>query len=45
LDQRGVFGVLQRGEPEQGVDRREPRIAGLDAVAALVLEVVKERPD
>lgn len=45
LDDRGVLGVAQPGEAKQRVDRREPRVAGPGAVAALLLEVIKERPD
>ena len=41
----GVFGVAQRGEPEQGVDRGEAGVAGADAVAAVVFQMVEERRD
>jgi hypothetical protein len=40
-----VFGVGQRREPEQRVDRGQPRVAGADAGAALALEVVDEAGD
>ena len=40
-----MLGVAQRGVAEQRVDRGEPGVAGADAVAALVLEVVQERAD
>ena len=42
---RGVLGVAQRGVAEQRVDRGQPGVAGADAVAALVFEVVEERAD
>ena len=45
LDVVGVFGVSERGVAEQRVDRCQPGVAGADAVAALVLEVVEERGD
>jgi hypothetical protein len=45
FDERGVFGVSQGSEPEQLADRSESGVSGRDAVAALVLEVVEERPD
>ena len=41
----GVLGVVQREVAEQRVDRREAVVAGRDRVAAIVLEVVKERGD
>ena len=44
-DALGVFGVGQRGEAEQRVDRGQPGVAGADAVAALVFEVVEEAGD
>ena len=34
LDDRGVFGMVQRGVAEQGVDRGQPGVAGARAVAA-----------
>ena len=40
-----VFGVAERGEAVEGVDRPEARIAGADAVAAIVFEVGQERTD
>jgi hypothetical protein len=40
-----VFGVVQRSEPEQGVDRGETGVAGAGAVGAVVFEVVEERRD
>ena len=40
-----MFGVGQRGEAEQRVDRGQPGVAGADAVAALVFEVVEEAGD
>ena len=42
---RGVLGVAQRGVAEQGVDRRQPGVAGAGAVAAVVFEVVEEGAD
>jgi hypothetical protein len=45
LDVGGVLGVAHRGVAEQGVDRGEPGVAGPDAVAALVFQVVQERAD
>ena len=44
-DERGVLGVAERGEAEHRVDRRQARVAGAGAVAALVLEVIEERRD
>ena len=44
-DRGGVLGVAQRGVAEQRVDRGQAGVAGADAVAALVLEVVEERAD
>ena len=44
-DQRGVFGCVQCGEPEQRVDRGQPGVAGAHAVAPLRLQVGQERPD
>ena len=44
-DQRGVLGVLQRGEAEHRVDRCQSGVAGAGAVAALLFEVVEERAD
>jgi len=44
-DAVGVLGVGQRREPEQRVDRGQSGVAGADAVAALLLEVVQERAD
>ena len=41
----GVFGMAQGGEAEQGVDRGQAGVAGPDAVAALVFEVVEEPAD
>jgi hypothetical protein len=45
LDVGGVFGVVQRGEPEQGVDRGQAGVAGPRGVAPVVFEVVGERGD
>jgi hypothetical protein len=45
LDGPGVLGVVQRGEPEQGVDRRQPGVAGPRAVAPRALQVLQERGD
>jgi len=45
LDVGGVFGVTQRGEPEQGVDRGEAGVVGADVVGAVVFEMVEERRD
>jgi hypothetical protein len=45
LDVGGVFGVAQRGEPEQGVDRGQAGVAGPRGVAPVVFEVVQERGD
>ena len=44
-DVLGVFGVAVLGVAEQRVDRREPQVAGADAVGAPGLEVVEERGD
>jgi hypothetical protein len=45
LDQCGVLGVAQRGVLKERVDGGEADVAGPGAVAALVLEVLEERPD
>ena len=37
--------MLQRGVAEQRMDRGQARIAGADAVVAVVFEVVEERAD
>jgi len=44
-DQVGVIGAADGGVAKQRVDRDQPVVAGLDAVAALVFEVVEERAD
>jgi hypothetical protein len=44
-DRGGVLGVLQRQVAKQRVDRGETVVAGRGGVAAIVLEVVKERCD
>jgi hypothetical protein len=44
-DRRGVLGVTQRGVAVERVDRGESRVAGLAAVAAVLLKVVEERSD
>jgi hypothetical protein len=44
-DVLGVFGVAVLGVAEQGVDRREPQVAGADAVGAFGFEVVEEGGD
>ena len=44
-DRRHVLGVAEGGVAVERVDRRQPRVAGRDDVAALVLEVVEERAD
>jgi hypothetical protein len=44
-DQIGVFGVLERGEPEQRMDRGQAGVAGSYAVAPLVFQVGEERSD
>jgi hypothetical protein len=44
-DEGGVLGMAQGREPEQRVNRRQPRVAALGAVAAFVFEVVQERAD
>jgi hypothetical protein len=43
LDDGCALKVAQGRVAEQGVDRGEPGVAGADAVAALVLQVVEER--
>ena len=45
LDQRPVLGMAQGRVGEQRVDRRQPGVAGPDAVAAVVLQVLQERGD
>ena len=40
-----MFGMTQRGIPEERMDRREPGVPGAGAVAAVGLEVVQERGD
>ena len=44
-DHGGVFGVAERGVSVERVDRREPRVAGPGAVAAVLLEMGEERAD
>ena len=44
-DRVGVLGMLERGEPVEGVDRPEPGVAGPGAVARGLLEVVEEGAD
>jgi hypothetical protein len=45
LDDGCVVEVAQCREAEQRVDRGQPGVAGADAVAAVVFEVVEERAD
>ena len=45
LDVGGVLGMAQHGVLEQGADRGQPGVAGPDAVAAVVFQVVQERAD
>jgi len=45
LDDRGIFGMAQRGVPEQRVDGRQPGVAGPGTVAAIGFQVAQERPD
>jgi hypothetical protein len=45
LDEQGVFGALQRGVAEQGVDRGQAGVAGGDAVVPVGLQVVQEPAD
>jgi len=40
-----VLWVAQRGVLVEGVDRRQPGVAGACAVAAVLLEVVEEGAD
>ena len=40
-----MLGVAIGGEAEERVDRREAGVAGLDAAAAVVLQVLEERAD
>ena len=44
-DRRQTLGVSERRVAVERVDRREPVVAGSDAVAARLLEVVEERAD
>ena len=44
-DQVGVFGVLERGEAEQRVDRGQAGVAGACAVVPLGFQVGQERCD
>jgi len=44
-DAGGVVGMMQGGEPEQGVDRGQAGVAGADAVAAFAFEVIEEAAD
>ena len=44
-DRGGVLGVAQRRVAVERVDRGEPCVAGLGAVAAVLFEVVEERSD
>jgi hypothetical protein len=39
------FGVPDGGVPVEGVDRCQPRVAGADGIAAVLLEVGEERSD
>jgi hypothetical protein len=41
----GEFGVLQDSEPQQGVDRGQPCVAGPDAVASVAFEMVEKAGD
>src|SRR5450759_2480360 len=43
LDRGRMLGVAQCGIAEQGVDRREPVVAGADAVVPVRFEVLQER--
>jgi hypothetical protein len=45
VDHLGVFGMVERGIAEQRVDRGETGVAGGDAVAPLLFEVVEEPAD
>ena len=45
LDQRAVLGMAQGGVGEERVDCRQAGVAGPDAVAAIVLQVLQERGD
>ena len=45
LDQRAVLGMAQGRVAEEGVDRREPGVAGSDAVCPGGLQVLQERGD
>src|SRR4051812_17125343 len=44
-DEGGVFGMAQRGEPEQRVDRGQAGVSTLSAVAASVFEMLEKRAD
>ena len=44
-DRGGVLGVLERRVVKQRADRGQAGVAGADAVAAFVLEMVEERAD
>jgi hypothetical protein len=44
-DAGGVFGMLERREPEQGVDRSQPDVTGPDAVTPIGFKVVEESSD
>ena len=44
-DRVRVFGMFERGEPVERVDRPEPGVAGAGAVAAVLFEVGEERAD
>ena len=45
LDQRPVLGMAQGGIAEEGVDRGQAGVAGPDAVAPVILQVLQERGD
>lgn len=45
LDEPGVLGMAQRGEPKERVDRGQPGFAGANGNASVGLEVVEKRAD
>jgi hypothetical protein len=45
LDEASVSGLAGGGEAEERVDGREASVAGAHGVAAVLLEMVEERPD
>jgi hypothetical protein len=45
LDEGGVVGVAQGGEAEEGAQGGQPGVAGGYRAAAVVFQMIEERPD